>query len=156
VSVILDATGRKTPLDLNAAWAISHSLELLDLRPVDLAAISGYSETGVSEARKFARAFPLAAVKSAAAESEVSLEALASTRRGTLRRLAKEPDSAARLELLLSTRDETRKGSTTSPAAAGKGEVVRVDMRAGCGRFSFTESCVAAHRPLYCSPSTAS
>jgi ParB-like chromosome segregation protein Spo0J len=109
ISVLLDATKRKPPADLQRAWHIQETLTLLGLRPVDFAAISGYSEGEISEARRYARSFPLADVGPIAAQNGIPLEVVARTPRDTLRRLAREADPVARMSGLLA--------SHTGPAA---------------------------------------
>jgi ParB-like chromosome segregation protein Spo0J len=127
VSTVLDLGRRKPPPNLQRAWAIAEALSLLGLRPVDFAAISRYSEGEISEARRFARAFPRDAVQRAAAEHGAAIEDVLATPRDRLRRGAAEVDTAARVSDLVTGR--------VKPATATGGRVlsmangtVRIDL----------------------------
>jgi ParB-like chromosome segregation protein Spo0J len=85
VSLLLDVRRRKPPADLARAWAIADAIELLGVRPVEFAELSRYSESEISEARSFAKAFPQEGVFQYAERAGIRLDEIGRTPRHALR-----------------------------------------------------------------------
>jgi ParB-like chromosome segregation protein Spo0J len=127
LTVLLNPGGRKPSADLRRCWLISEALQLLDMRPVDFAAITPYTPQEISDATHLSRAFRKAEITEIAADHGIDVKAFGAVKRDALRVYARIADPQRRIEALISAAAslELGDGLAGPSAQAGLDRAVR-------------------------------